>query len=270
MHRNPEEVSIMEVAALASGSSGNCFYVENNGKGILIDAGISCKQIVERLHSLKRSPEKIRGIFITHEHSDHIKGADVFARHFRVPIYVTKKTAKEAKSDGRGICSSVDLLKYIKNDETVEIGGMKVSAFSKSHKCADPISYNIENGKKVSVITDVGYACGNVIANVADSDFLFLESNHDEIKLERGPYPYFLKQWIRSDIGHLSNMQAALCVLEHGRTKLKNIVLSHLSQTNNTEKLAMETFDHLLKQRKDLNAKVILSTREKPTSLFKL
>ena len=219
---------------------------------------------------LKKSPEKIRGIFITHEHSDHIRGADVFARHFRVPIYVTRKAAKGAKSENKTICSNVDLLKYIKNDETVEIAGMNVEAFSKSHKCADPVSYNIENGKKVSVITDVGYACKNVIANVADSDFLFLESNHDEIKLERGPYPYFLKQWIRSDIGHLSNMQAALCVLEHGSPKLKHIILSHLSKTNNTEKLAMETFDHLIKQRKDLNPKVLLSTREKPTSLFEL
>ena len=259
----------MEVAALASGSSGNCFYIENNGKGILIDAGISSKQIVERLHMLKKSPEKIRGIFITHEHSDHIKGVDVFARQFRVPIYVTKKTVREAKIEGKTICSNRDLIKYIRNDETVEVGGMRVGAFSKSHKCADPVSYNIENGKKVSVITDVGYACGNVIANVADSDFIFLESNHDEIKLERGPYPYFLKQWIRSNTGHLSNMQAALCVLEHGSPKLKNIVLSHLSKTNNTEKLAMETFDHLLKYRKDLNPKVTLSTREKPTPLFK-
>ena len=255
----------MEVAALASGSSGNCFYVENNGKGILIDAGISSKQIVERLHSLKKNPEKIRGIFITHEHSDHIKGADVFARHFRVPIYVNKKTAKNGF-----ICSNRDLIKYIKNDETVEVGGMNIEAFSKSHNAVDPVSYSVLNGKKVSIITDVGYACKNVIANVADSDFLFVESNHDELRLERGPYPYFLKQWIRSDTGHLSNMQAALCVLEHGSAKLKHIVLSHLSKTNNTEKLAMETFDHLLKQRKDLNPKLSLSIREKPTLLFKV
>ncbi|MBU2523002.1 MAG: MBL fold metallo-hydrolase [Nanoarchaeota archaeon] len=255
----------MEVAALASGSSGNCFYVENNGKGILIDAGISSKQIVDRMHLLKKNPEKVRGIFITHEHSDHIRGADVFARHFRVPIFVTKKTAKAAK-----ICSNVDLIKYIKNNETMEVGGMKVEAFSKSHKAADPVSYNVWNGKKVSIITDLGYGCENVISHISDSDFLFMESNHDEIRLERGPYPYFIKEWIKSDTGHLSNLQAALCVLEHGSPKLKHIVLSHLSKTNNTEKLAMETFDHLLKQRKDLNLKVSLSMREKPTSLFKL
>lgn len=255
----------MEVSALASGSSGNCFYVENNGKGVLIDAGISAKQIVDRLQMLKKNPEKIKGIFITHEHSDHIRGADVFARKFRVPIYATKKTAKAVK-----LCSSYDLVKHIKNNETIEVGGMNIEAFSKSHGSEDPVSYNVLNGKKVSIITDVGYACKNVISHISDTDFLFMESNHDEIMLERGPYPYFLKQWIRSNTGHMSNLQAALCVLEHGSKNLKHVVLSHLSKTNNTEKLAMETFDHLIKQRKDLNPKVILSTKENPTALFKL
>ena len=265
MYENLQEVLMMEVAALASGSSGNCFYVENEGKGILIDAGISSKQIVERLKALKKNPEKIKGIFITHEHSDHIRGVDVFARQFRVPIFVTKPTAKSAF-----LCKSRDLIKHIKNNETIAIGGMKVEAFSKSHNAADPVSYSIWNGKKVSIITDVGYGCDNVISNVSDSDFLFLESNHDEIMLERGPYPYFLKQWIKSNNGHLSNLQAALCVLEHSKSKLKHVVLSHLSKTNNTEKLAMETFHHLLKERKDLNAKVSVSTREVQTPLYKV
>jgi len=116
----------------------------------------------------------------------------------------------------------------------------------------------------------VGYGCENVIVNVSDSDFLFMESNHDEIMLERGPYPYFLKQWIKGDMGHLSNLQSALCVLEHSRSKLKNVVLSHLSKINNTEKLALETYHNLLKERKDLNPKISVSTREGPTALFKV
>jgi phosphoribosyl 1,2-cyclic phosphodiesterase len=255
----------MEVSALASGSSGNCFYVENEKAAVLIDAGISSKQIVNRLAMINREPKKIKGIFITHEHSDHIRGADVFARQFRIPIYVTRKTAK-----ARMICSNKDLLKYIKNDETVELRGMKVEAFKKSHNASDPVSFNVWNGKKVSIITDVGYGCENVISNISDSDFLCLESNHDEIMLERGPYPYFLKQWIKGDKGHLSNMQAALCVLEHSNSRLKHIMLSHLSKMNNTEKLALETFHHLLKERKDLNPKITVSTREKPTQLFKV
>lgn len=255
----------MEISALASGSSGNCFYVENEGKAVLIDAGISCKQIVERLHSLKKNPDRIKAIFITHEHSDHIRGADVFCRQFKVPIFATKKTAQSCF-----LCSSRDFIKHIKNNETVKIGGMNVEAFSKSHNAADPVSYNVWNGKKISIITDAGYGCKNVIANVSDSDFLCIESNHDEIMLEKGPYPYFLKQWIRSNEGHLSNLQSALCVLEHAPSRLKHVMLAHISKINNTSKLAMETFNHLLKERKDLHPKISVSERERPTALLRI
>jgi phosphoribosyl 1,2-cyclic phosphodiesterase len=255
----------MELSALASGSSGNCFYVENNGDAVLIDAGISAKQIVERLDKLRKSAENVRGIFITHEHGDHVRGADVFSRQFKVPIFATKKTAKNCF-----LCSDEKMIHFIKNNETVSLGGMKIEAFSKPHSGEDPVSYNIFNGKKISVITDIGYASQNVIDNVADSDFLCLESNHDEMMLETGPYPYFLKKWIKGNEGHLSNLQAALCVLEHANNKLRHIVLSHLSQTNNKPELALETFNFLLKERKDISSKVSVSERFNATPLFRV
>jgi phosphoribosyl 1,2-cyclic phosphodiesterase len=253
----------MEICALASGSSGNCFYVgEKNG--VLVDAGISAKQIVERLSIIRKNPEDIKGIFITHEHSDHIKGADVFARKFNVPIFVTKKTFENCF-----LCSDDDLINFIKNDETVPISGIEVEAFSKSHKCSDPVSFNIHNGKQVSIITDVGYGCKNVIKSVSESDFLCVESNYDEEMLENGPYPYFLKKWIKSDIGHFSNVQSSLCVLENAGTNLKNIVLSHLSENNNTPDFALKSFN-ILKERKDLHSRISVSQREIPTKLFKI
>jgi phosphoribosyl 1,2-cyclic phosphodiesterase len=254
----------MELSALASGSSGNCFYVEHNKNAVLVDAGISAKRIIERLSNLGKSPELIKGIFITHEHGDHIRGVDVFARHFNVPVYATRKTAKNCF-----LCSDEKLLHFIRNNSTVEIGGMEVEAFSKPHACADPVSYNVCNDKKISIITDVGYASRNIIKNVSDSDFLCLESNHDEIMLETGPYPYFLKKWIKSNQGHLSNNQAALCVLEHASPELKHVMLSHLSKTNNNPQLALETFD-VLKERKDLKPKITVSEREFATPLFRI
>ena len=159
---------------------------------------------------------KVKGIFVTHEHSDHIKGINVFARRFHVPIFATKKTAESCC-----LCSDESLINFIKNNDSIEVGRMRIKSFSKSHKSADPVSYSINNDRKLSIITDVGFSCRNVIDNVSDSDFLCLESNYDDRMLENGPYPYFLKKWIKSNQGHLSNFQAGVCVLEHGTPKLK-------------------------------------------------
>lgn len=254
----------MELAALASGSSGNCFYIENKGCAVLIDAGISSKQICERLAILKKNPELIKAVFITHEHSDHTRGADVFSRNFNVPIYATKKTIQNS------CLRFSDKTETIRNNGIIDLGGMKIEAFSKPHSAIDPVSYSIFNGKKISVITDVGFASKNIVSNVSDSDFLFMEANHDEMMLEAGPYPYFLKKWIKSDSGHLSNFQSAICMLEHANSKLKNIVLSHLSETNNNPKLAIETFKFLINERKDLKPEISISGRFTPTRLFNL
>ena len=111
-------------------------------------------------------------------------------------------------------------------NETTKIAGMEISAFPKSHKAFDPVSYGITRiNKKLGIMTDVGYACKNIVDNVSDSDFLCLESNYDEKMLEEGRYPWPTKQWIKSDIGHLSNEQSASCVLEHAHKKLKNLML---------------------------------------------
>ena len=254
----------MELAALASGSSGNCFYIENKGSAVLIDAGISSKQICERLGMLKKSPENVRAIFITHEHADHTKGADVFSRQFNIPVYATKKTIQNS------FLRFNDNADAIKNSSAISLAGMEIKAFSKPHSAVDPVSYSILNGRKISVITDIGFASKNVADNVSDSDFLFMEANHDEMMLESGPYPYFLKKWIKSNEGHLSNFQSAICVLEHAGSRLKNIVLSHLSETNNNPKIAMETFNFLIKERKDLKPEISISGRFSPTRLFRI
>ena len=257
----------MEICALASGSSGNCFYISNKNGAILVDAGISARQICERLEIIGKNTESVKGIFVTHEHSDHIKGIDVFARNFNVPIFATKKTINNSF-----LCSDKRLVNAIKNNETIKFNGMEITAFPKSHEAVDPIGFSIYNNKKISVITDAGRTCKNITENVADSDFLCLESNHDVPMLENGPYPWHLKKWIKSDTGHLSNMQASLCVLEHGNKKLKHVMLSHLSQTNNTPDIALDTFNTLIKERSDLKNKlgVSISMREMPTKVFKI
>src|SRR3989344_7214369 len=213
----------MKVSALASGSSGNCFYIEHEKSAVLIDAGISTKKIIERLTSIKRSSSNIKAIFITHEHIDHVRGADVFARQLNIPIFATSKTIKNSH-----LCSKEALIHSIKNNETIKINNMEIKAFPKSHSAADPVSYSINGNKKVSVITDLGYVCKETINHISNSNFLFIESNHDTKMLEHGPYPEHLKTWIKSDEGHLSNKQAALGILEHANQKLRHVVLSHI------------------------------------------
>jgi phosphoribosyl 1,2-cyclic phosphodiesterase len=256
----------MRVCALASGSSGNCFFVEaNNGDSLLVDVGISCKQVVARLEMIRKKPSNIKGIFLTHEHTDHIRGVDVFARTFNIPIFATSGTFKD-----RFIVSDKELVNEISNNEILKFHGIQVEAFSKSHKAADPVSYSImEKNKRISVITDAGFACGNVNNHLKEADFLFLESNHDEKMLMEGKYPWPTKKWIKSDLGHLSNNQASLAVLEYAPKKIGNIILSHMSEHNNTHELAMKSFK-VLRERKDLKPKISLSTREFPTQLFNI
>ncbi len=255
----------MKFAALSSGSCGNCFYIENNNQGIIIDNGISCKKVFERLADLGENPEKINSIFVSHEHSDHIKGVDVLARKTNAKIYATSSVIKNYF-----LCSNKELINEIKKDETLKINGLEIEAFSKSHDTENPISFKIKDKKTISVLTDIGSSCNNVIDSVKDSDFLVIESNHDLQMLEQGPYPYFLKKRIKSDKGHLSNLHSAICVLENANSKLKNIMLAHLSKTNNTPELALNTFKNLIKERSDLNPKIDVSLRDISTSLYSI
>ena len=255
----------MKFAALSSGSCGNCFYISERNQAVLIDAGISCKQIFSGLVSLGENPKKIKGIFVSHEHIDHIKGIDVLARTLNIPIFATPGTL-----NSEFVCSQEDLLNEIKEDETIRLAGMEISAFSKSHDASQPVSFQIKNNKTISIITDIGYACKNVKEAVQDSDFLVIESNHDIQMLENGPYPHFLKKRILGDRGHLSNLHSSLCILEHGSRKLKNLMLAHLSAVNNTPELALSCFRNLLKERKDLKPRLLLSNRNISSGLIKV
>lgn len=255
----------MEVCALASGSSGNCFYVGNENVAVLVDVGISAKQVLLRMEERGLDLGKVKGIFVTHEHIDHVRGVDVLARKLGVPIYVTKHTA-----DACTLCSDEILIKIIKNTTKVKVGELQIESFSKSHHAADPVSYTIIGKRRVSVITDLGHACKEVQKHVSLADFLCLESNYDDEMLHGGGYPIYLKKLIASDIGHLSNRQAGLCVLEHAHANLQKVILSHISKNNNDPKIALETFSSLVKERQDLKPEISLSIQGIATEVFRI
>lgn len=249
----------MRFCALASGSKGNCFYVYNNDKAILVDAGISCKKIEEGLGVVGENVDKVAGVFLTHEHIDHIRGVDVFSRKYNLPVFGTKETLKAGGFYG-------DNFYPIKSEEVVKIGGMEVKGFEKSHDASNPLSFQVNNGRCLSIATDIGIACKNVQDAISESDFLVIESNHDISMLENGRYPWFLKNRILGEKGHLSNLHSAVSVLEHARKRLKNVVLAHLSENNNMPDIAINNFS-LLRERVDLKPKVSVSLQE-PSEVF--
>ena len=261
-----KEGIILKIAAIASGSNGNCYYLENDDDAILVDAGISAKQIVSRMANLRLSMSKIRGVFISHEHTDHVRGIDVLSRKYSVPVFMTQKTYS---SYGKIIKDS--LLNFFLPGKQVRFGNMHVNPFLKSHDAAEPCSFSVSSeGSSVAVMTDIGLKCSNVIYHIQKADAVFLESNYDDHMLQTGYYPAFLKARISSDVGHLSNTQAALIALEHATSRLRHVFLSHLSENNNTPELALYTFSSVIRQRNDLNPELILTSRHKESRLVSL
>lgn len=232
----------MRMCSIASGSSGNCIYVGSDNTHLLIDTGISKKKIDEGLAELGLTGEDISGILITHEHSDHIQGLGVFCRKYEVPVYATKGTLigiQNYKSLGK---MPEGLYREIRKNEAFEIGDLLVKPFEISHDANEPSGYRIEKeDKSVAVATDLGKFDDYTIENLKNLNGIVLEANHDVHMLEVGPYPYYLKQRVLGNHGHLSNELSGrlLCNILHD--KLKYIMLGHLSKENNFPELAYET-----------------------------
>jgi len=232
---------MLEICAITSKNNGNCYYIGNEKDAILIDAGISNKQIVQHMKDQNLNPLKVKAVFITHEHSDHLCGARVFGNRMHVPIYLTAKTWYGAYKNMRP-----DVPRFFNPGDTINVGDFTVHSFAKNHDASEPCSFRVHhNGKNVGVFTDLGEPCENVTHHLRMCDGLFLESNYDEKMLWEGSYPYFLKQRVASSVGHLSNKQAFDLLHSHSGDHLKCVFLSHLSKENNTLEIAYETMQLL-------------------------
>lgn len=262
----------MEFCSLYSGSSGNCLYVGTEKTKIIIDAGLSGKKIEAALKEKKIDPNEIKGIVITHEHSDHTKGAGILSRRYNIPIFANTNTWREMHSSLGKV--SDENIKVYGNYKAFEIGDVIVNPFPIPHDAVDPCGYSfIVKNKKVSIATDIGYFTDTIRDNIKDSDLLLLESNHDVDMLKVGPYPYELKRRVLSDRGHLSNENAGRAILEVLSSKVKNILLGHLSDTNNYPCLAHETVISVLKMEginpgRDFSLDV--ATRDEPTRIYQV
>ena len=232
---------MVEICNIASGSNGNCYYIGNNTDAVIIDAGIYHSRLVERMGTAGLDISKIRAVFVSHEHYDHVGGVRVISKRLMIPAYATPHTfnaihKKHQPADYKPITPGL----------AIDISGIRVHAFPKGHDAANPVSFRIEiYGHNIGVMTDIGEADAAVCDNFALCDAVFLESNYDLLMLRNGGYPYILKERVESNKGHLSNDQAAALVRNFANPRLSHIILSHISADNNTPEKVMEAFAQL-------------------------
>jgi len=222
--------------SLVSGSTGNCSLVSDGKTTLLADCGLGIKRLEELLVSVGISPASLTAILITHEHSDHIKGAGVVSKKYGLPVFATEKTHTAMKNCG----ISEENVKYISPDEDFEIGSIGIKPFSIPHDAANPVGYSFfMKNSKLSLATDIGHMNDYIFDNIKGSIAVILESNHDLNMLISGRYPEFLKRRILGDFGHLSNKTASETALKLLESGTKHIMLAHLSADNNTPKAAL-------------------------------
>lgn len=250
---------MIELCALASGSNGNCYYIGNRTDAVLIDAGISCKQILLRMEQRRLNPAKIKALFITHEHSDHARGARVLSKKLGIPVFMTPGTFHSLRPEDQPFSTQ-----FISSEQMIPLGHFKIHPFSKNHDATEPCSFRVEyDDWHIGVFTDIGQACQSVISNLKKCHALFLETNYDEQMLWNGPYPYMLKKRVASDFGHLSNLQAYELLRDHSGPELLHVFLSHLSGENNTPQKAFQQFSTLTDR-----FNVHLTSRSDATEVF--
>jgi phosphoribosyl 1,2-cyclic phosphodiesterase len=259
--RPPAETA--RFAVLGSGSQGNALLVECGGDRLLIDAGFSCREIERRMGTLEADPASLGGIVITHEHNDHVCGADRLARRWELALWATAGTLDEC----RGLTAPARAqARVLASGRPVEIGGFLVEPFTVPHDAREPIGLVIESasGFRLGLVSDLGSRSRLAWGRLTELDALVLETNHDPAMLRNGPYPWALKQRVAGRHGHLSNDDAADGVEELVCDRLRWVVLYHLSRTNNLPALAAAAVGEVL-SRLGAPAAVVLSEQNRPT-----
>lgn len=235
---------VVQVVCLASSSKGNAYYIEGEEDAVLIDCGISCRRILKALQAFPEAKTKLRGVLVTHEHSDHTQGLPTFLKRTGLPAYASPGTWQalqdrweEGHLDG-GLLESIGL----PEGQSLSLGSLTISTHPLSHDAQDPLGFVVEEGGyKVGIATDTGQVTDASLAALYDSDLVILEANHDPHLLHTGPYPHFLKARVASTYGHLSNRSCAQALSQILTRRTRHVVLAHLSEKNNHPRLAFDT-----------------------------
>lgn len=252
----------LKFCSFSSGSSGNCYLVKTDTTALLVDAGISGKKIFEGLEKTGTPKESLLALLITHEHSDHTKSVKVLAKkHKELKAYANKKTWNVMEKD-----VDEEQIGFFLTGETFYIGDIEVKPFQVNHDAVDPVGFSFyKDGKQISIVTDTGYISEEIIGEIKNADILILEANHDIDMLRVSRYPWFLKERVLGEDGHLSNIaagEAIVKILKESK-KARWVLLAHLSRENNFPEMAYQTIKNILEEEnyyigKDIQLNTIL------------
>jgi phosphoribosyl 1,2-cyclic phosphodiesterase len=259
----------VSLSVLASGSRGNSAMVASMRTRILVDAGISCREIFKRIKAIDGDPHALSAILITHEHSDHVYGLAALAKKLRIPIFMTGATHQawtRAQRDENGELPELARLEVFRSGHSFPIGDIQVTPFTIPHDAADPVGFTFRaEGVKLGFATDLGYLPASVRDHLRGCDVLVLESNHDLEMLRVGPYPWSVKQRVMSRVGHLSNQSLAEFFASDYDGDAAYVILAHLSEQNNHPEIAREAAEKALGSRQTLlRNRVLLAAQSAP------
>ncbi len=265
----------VSITVLASGSGGNGTVLATSQTRVLVDCGLSCREICRRLATQNIAPESLSAILITHEHNDHVAGVHVMAKKFRLPVFMTAPThgawQRQCK-DSAGNRVQAERLEIFSPGKTFSVGDIEVMPFTIPHDAADPVGFRfLAEGVRLAIATDLGFLPRNVCDHLRGCDGLMLESNHDLEMLRGGPYPWAVKQRVMSRVGHLSNEALAEFLNTDYDGGAAFLILAHLSEQNNHPDLARVTAERALGMRQGLwGNRLVLASQDEPLSTLTL
>jgi phosphoribosyl 1,2-cyclic phosphodiesterase len=265
----------VSVTVLASGSGGNSTVISSCGTRLLVDAGLSCRELLHRMTLCGENPHSLDAILVTHEHTDHVSGLHVLAKRLKVPVYITEPTYhayRRSARDSAGNRVTLDRLELFCSGSAFQIGGITVTPFTIPHDAVDPVGFTFRSdGIKVGICTDLGYVPANVRNHLRGCQVLMIESNHDLELLRGGPYPWSVKQRVMSRVGHLSNDALADFLTSDYDGAAEFLILAHLSEQNNHPEIARMTAERALgKQANLLRNRLLLAAQHEPLPAVRL
>ncbi len=265
----------VSLTVLSSGSKGNCSVVASSGTRLLIDAGLSCKEMCRRMAMQEIAPESIDGVLITHEHADHVSGLYVFAKKFQVPVYMTEATHRawtRQYKDSNGERVKAERVETFQSGHRFHVGDIEVTPFTIPHDAVDPVGFTFRaEGIKLGFVTDLGFMPSSIKSHLKGCDGVVLESNHDLEMLRVGPYPWAVKQRVMSRVGHLSNDALAEFLSTDYDGSAAFLILAHLSEANNHPEIARTAAERALADRLSLlHNRVLLARQNEPLSTVTL